>query len=991
MHSDKITASYIMGIYIHKKIVLSFSLLLIAFFLCSPASAESISALYRDSGNIYKLSCSDSVVFSVSSDQGTSFSRSRYLASAESGAVYRAPFIFKTKSGISAVWNTKNSLYVSRSFDQGSSWSSPSVLFVFPERPLEIKTVSSGDNIQIFWSSASGKIYNYSNFVGMGQMRDTGLVCAMEGGRLFAAWKGKDPGDIISTVSLDNGKTWPSVSAVNDPGSKRSEIKALAVNGSTYLSWISSGSGIDKIMLSSSEICSMPDISAIDMVPGKEGSLVVFFSSGTSLYSIASFDGGKTWTKPLAYPVTVSDLNRFSAILNTSGGATLYSTSGQLMNINAPIPKSPETTIKGVAATGSGKIDISLNKAAEGNVDGFFLEVSKKNDLSNKIVFPFYNGKAAVEIPASLGEGSYFCRAVSSNGLNSTYSSVQNIVFDKTPPLIVLQSGSGTITTSSSEVTLSGSTEISSTIAVNGNNAIVGKDGGFDARISLKKGLNTLLLEAKDLAGNTNSLTVSVDYIPQSPVITIRRPAGTDWLRDGAMAAVEAAVEDPQDDIEDEEEAFAYINSITAESSLIYDKNEKKITGFVNIPKNTPNGENSLVLRISDIKSNVGVLNTKINVDSKAPQIDLVFSENSFYSNRKDQVIVPLKDEGAGPDLQNSSIKLMYGGTTVEGKASFDRASNALLYITARPMENNRYEVEIAPRDLIGNTGKTVALTLIIDTVPPKLGLLNDIDTNPSSNTITIKGSVDKPSVTKVSVKNNSGKPSTFPVSNNIFSADITLQNGQNELLIEAADAAGNTASIKSSVYFSAPPDEAYFNFDGKNITNGDFVKAAAAIKVLDPGGAGITGGTVKIDGTAAAYNDSTGDVSSGTLSTGAHEIALELPGKTYSVSFNVDPSLKIGSVAPCPNPFDPVSGNACITYNLSQSGTVYAYIFDMNGSLVWKSDIAGQTGYNKDLFWNGRSADGQIVSNGLYILKLVARNSAGETSSGKSKIIVLR
>jgi len=991
MHSDKITASYIMGIYFYRRLVLSFALLLIAFFLCSPASAEDICSLYMDSGNIYKLSCSDSVVFSVSTDQGASFSKRRYLVSAESGAVHGAPFIFKTKAGISAVWNANNVLYISRSLDQGSSWSSPSALFVFPERPSEIKTIASGDNVQIFWSSASGKIYNYSNFIGLGHMNGPGLVCAMEGGRLLAAWKGKNPEEIISSISLDNGKTWPSVSAVADPGSKRSEIKALAVNGGTYLSWVSSGSGTDKIMLSSSEIYSMPGISAIDMVSGKDGSLVMFFLSGTSLYSIASFDGGKTWTKTSAYAGTAHFPDGFSALLNNSGGATLYSKSGHLVNISAPVPKSPETSIKGEVATASGKLDVSLNKATEGDGTGFFLEVSKNSDLSNKLVFNFDNGKAVVDIPEIRGEGIYFCRAVSSNGINSTYSGVKRIVFDKTPPLIVLSSGPGTITTSSSEVTLSGSTEISSTISVNGSNTTVAKDGKFDARISLNKGLNTFLLEAKDLAGNTNSLTVSVDYIPQSPVITLKKPAAADWLKDEAMAALEAYVEDPQDDIEDETEASVSLNYVTAESSLIYDKNERKISGFINIPKGTPNGENALVLKVSDTKGNMGTLNTKVNIDSKAPQINLVLSENSFYSNRKDQVIVPLKDEGAGPDLQNSSIRLLYGGATVEGKASFDRASNALLYITASPMENSRYQVEVAPRDLIGNSGKTVVMTLIIDTVPPNIGLLEAIDAEASSSTITIKGSVDKTSVTKISVKNNSGKPLTFPVSNNLFSADISLQNGQNELLIEAADAAGNTASIKSSVYFSAPPDEAYFNFDGKNITSGDFVKAAAAIKVVDPGGSGVTGGAVKIDGTAATYNDSTGDVASGTLSAGAHEIELELPSKTYSVSFNVDPALKIGGIAPCPNPFDPASGNSCITYNLSQSGTVYAYIFDINGSLVWKSDISGQTGYNKDLFWNGRSADGQVVSNGLYILKLVARNSAGESSSGKSKIIVLR
>ncbi len=283
-----------------------------------------------------------------------------------------------------------------------------------------------------------------------------------------------------------------------------------------------------------------------------------------------------------------------------------------------------------------------------------------------------------------------------------------------------------------------------------------------------------------------------------------------------------------------------------------------------------------------------------------------------------------------------------------------------------------------------------MVFSLVIDQVTPKISM-DPATSETTDPLLTISGTVDKKNISTVSVSKNSLSAIVSTLSNGRFSADIKLERGKNLVTVTAVDLAGNSSTVVSSVYLSTPPDTVFFKFDDKTVSDGDFVSPTASIKITDDAGVGIAGGAVKMNGTDAAYDEATGAVTAGTLSAGTHTIMLTSGSKTYSLSFAAEDTLKINSAVSCPNPFDPASQSTTITCNVSKDSEISAYIFDLKGSLVWKDTAAARTGLNSDLVWNGKTLDGRNLSNGVYILRLLAKDPTGSVSTCSGKIIIIK
>ncbi|MFA5104921.1 MAG: hypothetical protein WC527_07080 [Candidatus Margulisiibacteriota bacterium] len=505
--------------------------------------------------------------------------------------------------------------------------------------------------------------------------------------------------------------------------------------------------------------------------------------------------------------------------------------------------------------------------------------------------------------------------------------------------------------------------------------------GTYYCRIAAWNGL-------KKTYSDTKILHFTADNI--APEIKMIKPSGSDWIRNGAIAAFEFSCTDPQDDIKDEAEAAAYLNGSTLEASLVYDKGSSSITGIASIPENAPDGTNTLRVKIKDVWGNCGSMEAGIAVDSKPPVLGITLKNNTAYSNNRDKVQVHLKDDGAGPDLHNSSIKLFYQGVTVEGTQTFDVLSGSLIFIPAAGLQKDNYSAEITARDLAGNRGEKIVFAVAIDQTVPKISL-DPVTFETTAGSISISGTIDKINLASISVKNNSSPAKAIRLSKGHFSAGIELDRGENNLTVTAVDLAGNSSTATSKVYFLAPPDTAFFKFDDKTISDGDFVSSTASVKITDDTGSGISGGIVKIDGAEVPYNTTTGMVSAGPFAAGTFAISLMAGTKTYSLSFSVQDAMKINSAIPCPNPFNPVSQTASITYNVSKDSDVSAYIFDTRGSIVWKGNAAAKTGFNNNLTWDGKSLDGRLLSNGVYIVRLYAKDPVGNISACSGKIVVLK
>ena len=102
-----------------------------------------------------------------------------------------------------------------------------------------------------------------------------------------------------------------------------------------------------------------------------------------------------------------------------------------------------------------------------------------------------------------------------------------------------------------------------------------------------------------------------------------------------------------------------------------------------------------------------------------------------------------------------------------------------------------------------------------------------------------------------------------------------------------------------------------------------------------------------------------------------------------------------IGPVLNYPNPFNPDIEPTTLSYILSKNADVIIYVFDIGGSIAWRSNyFAGQPGGrvgNNKVVWDGVSVLGQKAGNGIYHYRILAKEAGNEKIVGKGKITVFR
>ena len=75
----------------------------------------------------------------------------------------------------------------------------------------------------------------------------------------------------------------------------------------------------------------------------------------------------------------------------------------------------------------------------------------------------------------------------------------------------------------------------------------------------------------------------------------------------------------------------------------------------------------------------------------------------------------------------------------------------------------------------------------------------------------------------------------------------------------------------------------------------------------------------------------------------------------------------EIGS--PYPNPFN---GKVSIPIRLGNKSLVNFNVYDLSGSVVYSSNFNYQAHSENNIFWDGKSNNGSLVSSGTYILKVI-------------------
>ena len=77
--------------------------------------------------------------------------------------------------------------------------------------------------------------------------------------------------------------------------------------------------------------------------------------------------------------------------------------------------------------------------------------------------------------------------------------------------------------------------------------------------------------------------------------------------------------------------------------------------------------------------------------------------------------------------------------------------------------------------------------------------------------------------------------------------------------------------------------------------------------------------------------------------------------------------SFNIGD--PYPNPFN---GRVSIPIKINQTPLINFNVYNINGKMVYNSSMTYPAHTDNNIFWNGKSNSGNIISSGTYLIKII-------------------
>jgi RHS repeat-associated protein len=140
------------------------------------------------------------------------------------------------------------------------------------------------------------------------------------------------------------------------------------------------------------------------------------------------------------------------------------------------------------------------------------------------------NGAFSGSIALIEGHNTLTITAVDAAG-NQT-AATRTVIRDRIPPALIVSAPADGFITKQTSVVVSGTVMDSTvvTVTADGISLTVGQDGGFSGPVPLSEGHNTLLIVARDAAGNETPATRTVISDTQAPVIVVSQPAEGDTV-----------------------------------------------------------------------------------------------------------------------------------------------------------------------------------------------------------------------------------------------------------------------------------------------------------------------------------------------------------------------------------------------------------------------------------------------------------------------------
>ncbi|MFH0886925.1 MAG: Ig-like domain-containing protein [bacterium] len=521
----------------------------------------------------------------------------------------------------------------------------------------------------------------------------------------------------------------------------------------------------------------------------------------------------------------------------------------------------------------------------------------------------------------------------------------------------------------------------------------------FEITGTTSQGAYSILIEkGTDLASNfvKNDLPYSFFADSQVPAISISYPGAKDFI-DQSPVYIKGSLNEPN-------------TILSIKGTMIpIDKNLQ-----FTCPIDLSEMESEITFVATDEAGNVNAFIYNLHYRPKAPMIAFTEPNASLWFRKGSTIYF----EASIVDLQNdvqdeAEAELRFGNRILESSLIYDKEKNIASGFITLPKDiiHGKNDFILYLRDAAGNLGQASAVVQIDEMSPHyAVSLSNLLYTNTADM-------VALPIIDEESGIDKNG-------------CSITVSNA-------TASIEGSLKEDDNTLYFvpqKALPDGAYrFNIKTKDIA-GNYSDAITfnlnidttlpVINVVSPASYQIDTPSVNISGNITELKLSSLQIKVNNenpktlsfkdngfsktlfLEKASNDISLiaeDAAGNISTRSFTVTTTnpmaagdLNISSFLPCPNPFDPFKEPINLYYTLSKDASIQFFLYDLTGTLIWKKDITlsdpsgGITGDNQ-ISWNGMTDFGEIIGNGVYLLRVIANDGAGKIAQARTKVIVLR
>ncbi|MEW6397726.1 MAG: S-layer homology domain-containing protein [Bacillota bacterium] len=472
-----------------------------------------------------------------------------------------------------------------------------------------------------------------------------------------------------------------------------------------------------------------------------------------------------------------------------------FSTYAVLVDLTPP-PVSITSPVEGAWASTATAVDLDGGASAvrvEGTSEpGAVVSASVNDNPVGVTATVGSDGAFSLDIPLLhepwVGDAVNTITVTAVDGAGNNASDSVSVHYDVVPPVLTVNTPADGAVTNSASVAVTGTSDPHAAVTVSNSNTGISVTAGADAAGAFSlavalgtgnNGLNVLTVTVADEAGNTTRASRTVTCDQQAPQITV-----------SALPKVTASPTVSLSGSVSEHSTIAVTHNGTGvDSSKVH---VSDLSWTVD-PIRLVEGDNTFAIRARDRAGNVTTVTRSVRYDPQVPEILL------------DPVGTPTRQGSVrieGTTKADAVVTVKVDDNVV---ATLDLSTSQTAFGVDVPLAEGPNEITIRSLDLGTSLSSETTLTVVRDSVGPRITIDPSTPATTSTASARIVGSVEDASPVDLSVYDPDGGTVQTLAGVTTFDVPVTLRSGANTFRLVFCDRAGNATSLDVAITYTPP------------------------------------------------------------------------------------------------------------------------------------------------------------------------------------------